>query len=115
RYSCHFGPAHSGAVFTESLKPLWKLTVPHVVGPQIDDGYLHPVLYFTRTEIVQQRSPLVVFFQIFGDVFKEQDVPRVGAIHHSLCDVDSSAREIGPFVYIHNSANGTAVDSHPNL
>src|SRR2546430_11752596 len=73
------------------------------------------MLHFARTKIVQERSPLLVFFEIFGDVFGEKNVPGVPAIHHPFGDVDSSAREIGPFVYIHNSANGTAVDSHPKL
>ena len=89
--------------------------VPHLVGPQIDDGYLHAVLYFARTEIVQQRSPLLVFFEIFGDMLGKEDVPCVAAIHHSFCDVDSSAREIGPFIYIDHAANWPAVDSHPKL
>jgi hypothetical protein len=62
-----------------------------------------------------QRSPALVFFQIFGDVLGKKNVPGVAAIHHSLCDVDSSAREIGPLVYIKHAANGTAVDSHPKL
>ena len=32
-----------------------------------------------------------------------------------LRNVDSSAREIGPFIYIHNPPDGTAVDSHPKI
>jgi hypothetical protein len=56
------------------LKLLWELTLAHVVGPQIDDGYLHPVLYFARTKLVQQRSPLLVFFEIFGDMLRAAGV-----------------------------------------
>ena len=102
-------------MFPESLKLLWELTVPHVVGPQIDEGHLHPVLHFTCAEIVQERSPLLVFFQIFGDVFGEQNVTRVAAVHHPLRHVDSSTREIGPFIYIDNPADWPAVDSHTKL
>jgi tetratricopeptide (TPR) repeat protein len=61
----------SDALFPESLKLLWELRVPHVVRPQIDNGYLHPVLYFTCAQIVQQRSPFLEFAQIFTDVFGE--------------------------------------------
>ena len=42
-------------------------------------------------------------------------MPGVAAIHHPLRHVDSSAGEIGPFVYIHDPADRPAVDSHPKL
>jgi hypothetical protein len=48
-------------------------------------------------------------------VFGDKNVPGFAAIHHPFGHVDSCAREIGPFVYIHNPADGTAVDSHPKL
>ncbi len=73
------------------------------------------MLRFARTKIVQERSPLLVFFQIFGDMFGQKNVPGVTAIHHPFGHVDSSAREIGPFVYIDHPANWAAVDSHPKL
>jgi hypothetical protein len=62
-----------------------------------------------------QRSPPLVFFQIFGDVLGKKNVPGVATIHHPFGQVDSSAREIRPFVYIDHAANGSAVDSHPEL
>jgi hypothetical protein len=43
------------------------------------------------------------------------NVAGVATIHYPFCHVDSSAREIGLFVYIDNPANWSAVDSHPNL
>ena len=73
------------------------------------------MFHFARAEIVQQRSPLLVFFQIFGDMLGEKDVPGVATIHHPLGHVDSRAREIRPFVHIHHPADRPAVDSHPNL
>ena len=73
------------------------------------------MLHFPRTKIVQERSPFLVSFQIFGDVFGQKNVPGVAATHHSVRNVEPSAREIGPFVYIHNPANWPAVDSHPKL
>jgi hypothetical protein len=48
-------------------------------------------------------------------VFGQKNVPGVAAIHHSLRNVEPSAREIGPFVYIDHPANWPAVDSHPKL
>src|SRR4030095_3211910 len=75
----------------------------------------HAMLHFARTKVVQERSPLLVSFQIFSDVFGQKNVPGVAAIHHSVRNVEPSAREIGPFVYIHHPANWPAVDSHPKL
>src|SRR5438034_3473951 len=73
------------------------------------------MLHFARTEIVQERSPPLVFFQIFGDVFGDKNVPGVATIHYPFGHVEASTGEIGPFVHIHNPANGAAVDSHPKL
>jgi hypothetical protein len=42
-------------------------------------------------------------------------VPCVTAIHHPFCHIDSSARKIGPFIYIDHAANWPAMDSHPKL
>src|SRR5437667_8021479 len=71
------------------------------------------MFHFARTEIVQERSPVLVFFEILSNMLRKQNVPGVSTIHHPFGDVDSSAREIGPFVYIHNPAHWSAVDSHP--
>ena len=71
------------------------------------------MLDFARTEIMQQRSPLLVSFQIFGDVFGEKNMPGVAAIHHSLSNVKTSASEIGSFIYIDHTADRPSVDSHP--
>ena len=52
------------------------------------------MLHFARTEIVQQRSPLLVFFEIFGDMLGEEDVPGIAAIHHPLRHVDSRTGQL---------------------
>jgi len=73
------------------------------------------MLHFTRAKIVQERSPLLVFFDVFSHVPGKENVPGVAAIHHPLCHVDPSAREIGPLVYIDYPPNGSTVNPHPNL
>ena len=70
---------------------------------------------FACAKIVQKRSPLLIFFEIFGDMLGKEDVPCIAAIHHPFCHVNSSTCEIGPFVYIRHPANWPAVDSHPKL
>src|SRR5690242_15489569 len=73
------------------------------------------MLYFARAEVVQERSPLLVRIEVFGDTLRKQNVSGIAAIHHSLGHVNSSARKVGLFIYIHDAANWTAVNSHPQL
>src|SRR5437868_3741734 len=73
------------------------------------------MLHFADTNIVQERPPLFVFFEVFSDMLRKQNVAGVAAIHHPFGHVETSAREIGPFVYIDHTANWPAVDSHPKL
>ena len=52
-------------------------------------------------KIMQQRPPMFVFFQIFGDVFGDKNVSGVAAIHHPLRHVKAGTGEIGrPFTSI---------------
>ena len=58
---------------------------------------------------------MVVLLEILSDALGQKNVSRVAAIHHALRHVDPATGEIDPFVYIHNPANGPAMDSHPKL
>ncbi|HEX3229625.1 MAG TPA: hypothetical protein VHQ95_11695 [Pyrinomonadaceae bacterium] len=73
------------------------------------------MFHFARAKIVQEWSPLLVFFEVFGHMPGKEDVPGVAAIHYSLRHVDSSAGEIGSFVYIDHPAHGSTVNPHPKL
>ena len=64
---------------------------------------------------MQELSPTFVFGQLLSHMTGKKNVPRVPTIHHPFCHVDSSTREIGPFIYIDHAANWPAVDSHPKL
>ena len=70
------------------------------------------MLHFTLSQIVQMRLPMSVLFEIFGDMFGQQDVTGVAAVHYSLRHVDSSPGDIRPLVDINNSADRTAVYAH---
>src|SRR2546430_5619385 len=89
--------------------------IAELIVIQAHDRDLHAMFHLARTKIVQERSPPLVFLEIFGDVLGKEDVPCVAAIHHPFGHVDSSAREIGPFIYIHNPPNWPTVDSRPKL
>ena len=64
---------------------------------------------------MQERSPLLVFFQIFGDVLGKKNVPGVTAIHHPLRHVEAGTGEIGTIVYIDHTADRAAVNAHAQL
>src|SRR5437667_11226236 len=59
--------------------------------------------------------PMTVLFQVLGHMFRDQDMPGVTTIHHSLRDVDSSARYVGATTYVHHTADRSAVHPHPQL
>ena len=108
-------PAQTRSAFLDGLKSPRQLRIAELIVVEVHDCDAHAMFRFVCAEIVQKRSPLLVFFEIFGDMLGKEDVPCVAAIHHPFAYVDSSAREIGPFIYIDYPANWPAVDSHPNL
>src|SRR5262249_32875749 len=105
-------PAQTRA-FLQGFESLRQLRIAELIVIEIHDRDAHSMLYFARTEIVQEWSPPLVFFQILSDVLRKQNVPGVATIHHPFSHIDSSAREIGPFSNIDDGANWPAVNSHP--
>src|SRR5438876_8906691 len=70
------------------------------------------VFYLTFTEVMQVRLPVRVLLEIFGRMFGQQNVPGVTAVHHPLGRVDTATSHICLAVYIHHSADRTAVYAH---
>src|SRR5437016_21284 len=97
------------------LKLLGKLRITDFTVVKVSNADAHAMFHFARTKGVQERSPLFVFFEIFGDMLGKENVTGISAGHHPLRHVDPGAREIGSFVYINHAANWSAVDSHPKL
>src|SRR4029077_1968217 len=50
--------------------------------------------------------------KIFGHVFRKQNVSGVSAIHDSLSQVNSRARDGGLIIYIENGAHRPAMHTH---
>ena len=73
------------------------------------------MLYLALSQIVQMRLPMFVLLQIFSDMFRQQDVSRIPAIHHALRHVDPRAGDIRPLVHIDHTADGAAVHAHSQL
>ena len=102
-------------MFSKSVKFFRKVRIPDFVSVEINDTNTHAVFHFPCAKIMQKRLPMLVFFQIFGDMFGKKNVPRIAAIHHSLCHVDSASGDIRSLIHIGNAADRTAVHAHPKL
>ena len=72
------------------------------------------MFHFARAKIMQERSPLFVFFKILGDMLGKENVPGIAAIHHPLRHVDPSPGEVGPPAHIGHFAYRPAVNAHPD-
>lgn len=70
------------------------------------------MLHFAFAQIVQVRPPLRILFEVIRHMFRKQDVSGLAAIHHSLCDVDSSSGDVSPLVHIGHFVYRAAVNAH---
>src|SRR5438477_9737413 len=59
--------------------------------------------------------PMAVLFQVLGHMFRDEDMPGITAIHHSLGDVDSGTRYVGATTYVNHTTDRSAVHPHPQL
>src|SRR5207248_324143 len=59
--------------------------------------------------------PMAVLFQVLGHMFRDEDMPGITAIHHSLGEVDSGTRYVGATTYVHHAAVRSAVHTPPQL
>ena len=53
--------------------------------------------------------------KIFCDMFGEENVTRIAAIHHSLRDIDPGAGHVSCFVNVFHVAYRAAVNAHSHL
>src|SRR5438552_15590130 len=94
-------------------KLLRHLRIPTVFRVEVDERNAHAVLYLAFTKIVQMSLPVTVLLQVFGHVFRHQDVTRIATIHYPLRDVDAGTGNIGATTYVNHTANRPAMNSHP--
>src|ERR1700730_8775831 len=70
------------------------------------------MLYFAFAEIVQPGRPLPMFLQIIRDMFGEQNVTGIAAIHHPLRPVNPTTGDVGASADISYFADRPALNSH---
>jgi hypothetical protein len=98
----------------ERANLLWQLRIACAIAAKVNDSQTNTVLHFTFAEIVQPGRPFSMFVQIIGDVFKEQDVTGIAAIHHSLRHVNPTTGDVGAPANISYFTNRAAMNSHPH-
>ena len=76
---------------------------------------MHAILHFAQAKLVQERLPTRIVFKIFGDMFRDQNVTAITAIHHPLGNVDASARDIRLFVQVGDFVDRATVNSHTDV
>src|SRR4029077_10537725 len=70
---------------------------------------------FASAEVVQERSPTLIVFEVLSDMFGKENVSGLAAIHHPLRYIKTGTSEIRVTIHIYHAADRTAVYSHPKL
>ena len=66
--------------------------LPTSIAVKVSRPTSHAVFHFASAKVMQERSPLLVFFEIFSHVLGKQNVSGVATIHHPLRHVDARRR-----------------------
>ena len=85
-------------MFLNRLKLFRKLRITGFPIVKANNADAHTVLRLARAKIMQEPPPLLVFFEILGDMPGEQNVAGIAAIHHSLRKVNARAGNVRLFI-----------------
>src|SRR5215471_1779978 len=89
--------------------------VPKLLGIQIHHRDTNAMFYFTLAEFMQVRLPVRVFLQIFSDVFREQNVSGIAAVHHPLRHIDASSSHVRFSGCVDDPTDRSTVYAHSQL
>ena len=89
--------------------------MPGLIGEEVNDRDFKAVFHLAFAEVVQEGSPISIFFQIIRDAFRQKNMTRVAAIHHPLRQVDARASDIGAPVQIGHFTHRAAMNAHSHL
>src|SRR5260370_42665336 len=97
-------------MFLENPKFARKLRISDFVAIEVSDTNLQTVFHFAFAEIMQERAPSRILFQVIRDALGKKNVTGISAIHYSLGDIDSSALEVGLLVQVSDLVDRPAVN-----
>ncbi len=81
-------------------------------GVTIHDVNLHTMLHLHLSAVVQMWLPVGVLPQIARHSLRQEDMPRIPAIHHPLRQVDAGAGHVRAIIHIGNLIDGSALHPH---
>src|SRR5207248_475872 len=74
-----------------SFKFLWRLRIANLIRIEVNDAKRCAVFYFANSQIMQERPPAPILFEVVGDAFGHQNVAGIATIHHALGDVNTGS------------------------
>jgi hypothetical protein len=104
-----------GAFSLRLLELLRQLRISNFIIIEIDDRNNRTVFRFAFAQLMQVGSPSHVILEVFGNVFRQKNVPSIPAVHHSPGDVDTSSGHIHLLVQIGHFVDWAAVNPHSHL
>src|SRR5450432_448086 len=63
---------------------LWNLRITNSVAVEVNNSDPNAMFHLAFAQVVQERLPIGVVFQVVRHVFGDKDVSGVAAIHHPL-------------------------------
>ncbi len=72
------------------------------------------MLYFVFAKIMQVRLPPWIVLKIFSDMFRQQNVTGIAAIHYPLRKIDPDPGHADAIIHIRHLIDGTTVHTHAN-
>src|SRR5205814_718974 len=107
-------PAHSSATLAESAKFLWDFRISNTIAVEINDAEPNTMLHFALAKVVKPGRPLAMFLQVIRDMFGEQDVAGIAAVHHSLGHINPATGDVRASADISYFTDRAAMNSHPH-
>src|SRR5207248_9608348 len=95
------------------VKFLRYLRVTYFIGVEIEDMNAHSMFHLALSQIMEAGLPVIVLLEIFGDVFRNKDMPGVAAIHDALGQVNARTGNVGALIHIGDFIHRPAVNAHP--
>ena len=96
----------------ELLRDLW---VAKIIFVDIKEVQAQAVLHLTLAQILQVRLPVPVLGQIFRHMRRQENMPGIAAIQHTLGDIYSRSCKVRFVVHIGDSVDRATVNPHPHL
>src|SRR5262249_53648058 len=98
--------------YFELARQFWITSLFRV---EVRQAHPHTVFQLERADVVQARSPPIVFCQVLSHMMREKNVPCITALHYSLREVYTGSCYIHPLGHVDHAGDRSTVNAHSNL